>query len=222
MEQIASPKAREPRMSVEQSREAARAAYGRLVDSLVAMGATLHPDINDIYRSKRFGNDRMIVRKENPADLIRTIARGLPHQIGLDAQLGDLYPNAVVWNPNDGSRGIEIAYLEGHGNIGGFVTVVGFAPSDRVRVREIPGIGIGLTGTDRSLVRCATGKILPEDVRFLMLRIPIDRFPVEQMTEGERETYEEWVDAGEPAQKEFISRGLTFERFLREEQLVAK
>ncbi|NBS41628.1 hypothetical protein EBS80_03125 [bacterium] len=189
----------------------ARKLYEKIVNGFVRQGATMHENVNDVYRA--FPGNRMIVRRDHPQRIEETLLRGEELPISLDAKVGAAYPNAVAWSSYDGLRGLENAFTEGFGHVAGLVAVVGFQPNDQMRVRDVEDLSGGLTGVDRSLIRCVAGMVSPDDLRFLVLRLPADRFPIEQMTSTEYEAFEEWNEQPRKGEPMYIFRGLTFERY---------
>ncbi|MCR4312459.1 MAG: hypothetical protein NUV56_04200 [Candidatus Uhrbacteria bacterium] len=181
--------------------------YRQLVGELIAQGGVMHDDVNDIYRTV---HDDVIVRRDSPEVIGSSVGKGKDLVLALDEKLGAPYANAVVWSSRHGSRGLENAFLEGHAHADGLVTVVGFTP-EHIVVQTVPNVAQAFTSIDRTLVRSATGNVTPDDVRFVLFRLPIDRFPVEEMTEAEYQRYEEWNEEGGRRDPIFIFRGMTFE-----------
>ncbi len=152
----------------------------------------------------------IVIRRDDPRKLEQTLARGLDLSLEFDPKLGGPYANSALWSKNAGNRGLENAFLEGHGHVDGLIAVVGFVPNQQMRIQAVPDLAGSLTGLDRSLVRSVSGTIALEDVRFIVLRMPIDHFPEEDMTDEELERLDEWRIEMKRKNPVFIFRGLTF------------
>ncbi len=196
------------RMDPQQRKEIVKMVFDALKDEFVSLGASYEVDIDTLYRSLPDGS--FIVRREDPERVIRAVAQHTDLSIGLDPTLAHhgAYANSVEWSRRDGSRGLDTAFLEGVSHLGGIVTVVGSVPGADLEVRSVtPERTPSARGTDRRLVRSVSGRIHPEDIRFVVLRIPSQFFPEDELTDAEQEALDE---AEEAAPRRPIFRGFRF------------
>ncbi len=141
-------------------------------------------DINRMYRS--LPNESLVVRRENPDNLMKTVTSGEPLSIQFAGN--SPYANSVVWNPKvDGSRGIDNAFLEGYGHSNGIVTVYGFSRPEGFYLEKHNESEQVFAGVERGRVRCAAGLVPKDAIRFVTIRIPLLSFPKERMTEEEKD-----------------------------------
>lgn len=188
-------------------RERVKHLYASMIRSFEDRGGRVHARINAI--DEVVPNGAVIVRREHPLKVLHVLTRGEALAIHPDA--GHVYANAVEWKPSKGSRGLANAFTEGFGEYEGLVTVIGFRKSADMDISYPRGLEFYQPGLDRDLVRCVQGTMSRDDVRFVIFRVPIDRFPLEDMTFDEREKYEDWLDSGYAIQKPlFIFRAVTF------------
>lgn len=178
--------------------------------------ATQYSDMNKLYDVLK--GEEMIVRRDAPDRIMQAIEDNTP--LHIEFPPGERYTNAVLWSSNKGTRGLENAYLEGHGTANGVVTVMGVRREGVPDIIELPDSKRELAGLDRTLVRSVRGAIDPKDILFVTLRIPADAFPKNEMTGAELEKYEETAEAkasGERATPLFIHRGYLFTDHLKKQ-----
>lgn len=176
------------KMDPEVRKENIRMLYYALKEEFQDAGGVFLEDMNDVMR--RFMRTDMIVRREDPERAIRAIRTRSDLEILQDEdKKGDA--NSALWKGEYGSDGLDTALLEGHGQIGGLVTLVGFMPGDALQVTDLPHEKKISRGKDRRHVRSVEGRVPPADIRFLILRIPGAFFPEEDMTDAERDLLEE-------------------------------
>ncbi len=188
-------------------RERVKSFYASMIRSFEERGGRVHTRINAIDDAVPSGE--VIVRREHPLKVLRAFTGG--ETLAIHPDEGQAYANAVEWNPSKGSRGLANAFTEGFGEYEGLVTVIGFRKSTDINISYPRGLAFYQPGLDRDLVRCVQGTVSVNDVRFVIFRVPMDRFPFEDMTFDEREKYEDWVESGHAIQKPlFIFRAVTF------------
>ncbi|MBP9748998.1 hypothetical protein KBD18_02210 [Patescibacteria group bacterium] len=196
--------------SKNEKKEKAALFYETLITSLKKQGGIPYTDVGDLYRELK--NETCIVRREDPKKILETFGEGKELSIARQQEDRVPYANAVEWKLEYGDRGISAAFLEGHGDAFGIVTIVAFERGVDLDVERVPS-SQRATNMDHQLMRTISGSIHPQDVRFVIIRIPIDRFPVEEMTEAEREKLDEWREDGTIHKKAtFLFRGITFEK----------
>lgn len=175
--------------------------------------AVEYTDVSNMYDVLR--GQQMIVRRESPEKLLETIGENVP--LHIDFPAGERYSNAVIWNPEQGVRGLDNAYLEGYGASNGVVSIVGFKQGAISDVVAVEDASQRFAGLDRAYVRSVRGDVAPNDILFVSIRIPAFVFPQKDMTEQELERYEAWEEEraqGKDATPQFIHRGFLFTKNL--------
>ncbi len=170
-----------------------------LVDVFREKGLEEHmgPSFDNVYR--RYFNE-LIVRRENPARLVKAIATDEPLEIicsrpDFQRDESEKYINSARWKRTDSSEAtIGWAIEEGFGNrAGGIFVVEAFRPDlDGVTIHEDVKPSIKQlrqkdgTMRTREWFRSVEGEIQKDDMEFILVGIPIDLFPQEHMTEDEK------------------------------------
>ncbi len=176
-------------------------------------GAKYHLDVNDVYNA--FGQDSLIVRRENPSRLMEAIQsnKGIELEFDPEVNQGKKYANCVEWNRSYGSRGLENAAEEGYGGMGGIMMITAFDRGN-LTITDIPKDAKVFDNIRRDLVRSAEGTIKPETLRFVAVGVPKKLFPEDQMTPEEEERWDEYIeDKGEKCAEAIrVFRGYVFPR----------
>ncbi|HEY0947893.1 MAG TPA: hypothetical protein VGE53_00165 [Candidatus Paceibacterota bacterium] len=160
-------------------------------------------NITEMYRA--LPSETLVVRRENPEQLMHLVTTGEP--LSLSFVGGQPYANSVVWNPKqDGTRGIDNAFLEGYGHLDGIVTVYGFRKPDDFYFEQLPESTQIFGGIERSRVRSAAGFVPKDAIRFITVRIPLRSFPRNLMTEEELDLLWEYENEGKEGPA-FVYRG---------------
>jgi hypothetical protein len=175
----------------EQYKERSAQTYKNLTEFFLAHGATLTSDVNKIYHRYKAGErDSLIVRREDPEKVAGLMA-DQPIDLSFDPKVagdrGDKYANCAIWpygsNP---VAGIRNAFLEGRGMAGPIVTLTAIRPNPKNNSIEKPIDHLLKVGDiDREAVRIVSGQIEKDDLEFVLLRMPHEFFPKENMTEEE-------------------------------------
>lgn len=176
-----------------------------IIDTLKSSGATEFRNVSEMYKVLESMN--LIARREDPLKVIDAVRTNSPIVISFPE--GERYSNAVMWNPTLGSRGIENAYLEGYSHFNGVVTVLGFKNSESLDIENMPDASQRFAGLPREYVRSIQGRIPPDKIVFVSLRIPIYAFSRDAMSPEEKERYEEYTESHNK-KPEFIHRGFLF------------
>lgn len=199
-----------------EKRENATLFYETLVMSLKERGGITYTNVADLYRELK--NETCVIRREDPKKILETFGEGKELRIAKQPEDRAPHANAVEWKPEYGDRGISTAFLEGHGDAFGIVTVLAFKRGTDLDMERVPSSQRAIK-IDHQLMRTISGSIHPQDVRFVIIRIPIDRFPVEEMTEEERERLDEWrEDSATHKKATFLFRGIAFEKERKQKQ----
>lgn len=145
--------------------------------------------VKDIRQLIKQAEGKYIVRRENPERLLELIDGRKALELKTDPLVSDLYANSVEWSKSDGSNGLDVAFQEGKGDIAGLAMIAGYRPN-HLKIQTVPNSQRPGQGIDRSLVRCSTGTIYPEDVRFVITRVAAQFFPEDELTYPEHERIE--------------------------------
>lgn len=175
----------------EKYKERSVQAYKDLTEFFLAHGAELISDVNKIYhRYQTSEKDALIVRREDPEKVTGLMA-DRPIDLAFDPKVsgdrGDKYANCAVW-PYGASpvAGIRNAFLEGRGMAGPIVTLTAIRPNPENTTVETPSDHLMKVGDiNREAVRIVSGQIEKADLEFVILRMPREFFPEENLTEEE-------------------------------------
>ena len=130
---------------------------------------------------------KIIVRRENFERILNVLEKKQSLQIHNSEDYGK-QPNAAVLG-NDLS-GLKIALAGGFESIGdgSVVVTVGFKPSENLTLQDLPGSQfVNFQGGERQLTKIAEGEVPFKDIKFILLRMPRNFFPEEEMTDFELE-----------------------------------
>lgn len=165
------------KLSTEEEQELAKV----FIEYLAESGGKYFEDVGEMYESVK--GESVIVRREDPRIVVDALAK--EHSIEIHPKSGvDPYPNAVEWNYDYGTKGLENAFLEGLAQLNGIVTVIGFSPN-HVKKVEIQNERKGVVNPggkiiDRSHVVSVDGTVPKEDIRFIVTKIPSQFLPDEE------------------------------------------
>jgi len=166
-------------------------------------------DVNSLYHA--FRNQNLLVRREDPLRFLSTTAAGQPLKIEFDPNLADVvgekYANCAEWSYDSGERGLKNAFLEGNASLGdSLVFVVGFKPGKDLKVNDISADKKFVHDLDRTLVRSAEGSVNPNDLMFVVVRVPAKFFPKNEMTGAELDAWEKEAEVPPRDQKQQVFR----------------
>lgn len=151
----------------------------------------------------------LFVRREDPRVVVQAFSDELPIEIH-HKQGTEPYPNAVEWNYQYGTHGLENAFLEGRAQLNGIVTVIGFKPQHvkKTEVNRVEPSVVQPGGRviDRNHVVSIDGAVPKEDIRFVVMKIPKKLMPGIYLTE--EETTQD--DVGGKGNPKYIFRGVLF------------
>lgn len=149
------------------------------------LGIELTDDVTSLY--KEMQDKHFLVRLENLGKVLRSLRDKLPFEVG---GASDHYANAVI--PE--SDGLRIAFSEGDA-VGPARILIGFDVKSAVsfdpKDLEISSIDADKLDPFRdqakraALCRHISGKLKPEDIKHLIIRIPRKMFPEKEFTEEE-------------------------------------
>lgn len=180
-----------------------------ILTTLGEAGGVEYEDITALY--KNLDDEKLIVRREDPTRLLESILNKTPLHVMFPEDTR--YSNAVIWEPRYAERGLANAYLEGYGSKNGIVTIVGMRPDSNIDIQKMPDASQEFAGLDRAHVYSISGDIKTENIVFIIVRIPIDAFPPDLMTEEEADILFELQQKKSTDMSsgvEFIQRGYLF------------
>lgn len=165
-----------------------------IMKSLQAKGFVMHRNVNALLRR---GWGDLIVRRESPQRLTKALVGGADIELSFGGTFGEKYLNSAVWNSTTRPETLRWAIQEGFSSAGGLFMVEAFDPHGQDIVVEkidnpIKTLKVGDEMIDRTTYRATSGKIHPEDLRFVLMGVVATRFPREQMTDEEIERLEEF------------------------------
>lgn len=196
-----------------QLRELIRNSAQSTLDALRQAGGIEYVDMSRLYNDiAGSGVTNLIVRREDPTKVLGAFAEG---SFTITFPDGERYSNAALWDPRAGAPGLDNAYLEGYGHLNHVVVVVGFLPNDDMDIVQLPDAQRQFAGIDRTRVRSVCGVVSDRDIVFVSVRIPAFAYPYDQMTQSERERYDDFLDTrtdGVQPTPMFIHRGFRFVR----------
>lgn len=190
--------------------EKANETYAEIKTYLEDSGGEFHEDVNEVYAKYNSG-EPLVVRRENPSVLIELI-NGKDISMGFDPKVslseGDKYANCALWPHGsvEKTSGIANAFLEGRGNAGPIVMVAGYVQNrDHMTIEEPVDKMLEVGTISRENVKILSGLVKPEDLEFIILRIPIKFFDHNNLSASEQER----LSKGQLTQ---IFRGYTFSK----------
>lgn len=193
--------------SVDKGRELAMSFTADLFQKIETSGGEQLSSVNELL--KVLPSESFVVRRDDPLRVKELLSGKSDIVLTQDARLGDApYANAVEWWSNERSNGLEQAFLEGYGQYEGVVVVAGYRKSKLLKIQKIPELNKSFSDVNRSLSVSVHGELSRQDVAFLIVRTPIDRFNAAEMTPEELDEYEEWQLG--PRKPLFIYRAFAF------------
>jgi hypothetical protein len=202
------------RKNLDNGRELAIDFYHDLADRIEDRGGECLRSVNELLQL--LPKESFVVRRDDPLKVRDLLSDRGQMSLRQDPRLGDKpYANAVEWHARQMNEGLEQAFLEGHGHFEGLVTVAGYRKTDRLQIQKTADLRRSLTDVDRSFSIAVQGELTEKDLAFLIMRTPIDRFDVDDMTPVELEKLEEW-QAG-PRKPLFVYRAFLFPEHLYEQ-----
>ena len=177
--------------------ELAGRVFVAIRDMLEASGATYFDDINKLYKIIQHGD--FIVRRDEMEPLVRLVGKKESIAIKLNpqgTQHSEKYANCCEYNPqiDHDAKAIKTAFLQGRSNIGGIATVYGFKKNDKLIVSEIASETRERLGISDSSVKSVEGEIAPDDLKFVVMKIPATVFPEAEMTDEEADAFYEYLE----------------------------
>lgn len=137
-------------------------------------------------------NPSLIIRRQKPELLIKTITEKTPLEISFDPEkhAGKPYPNAAILGSD--LSGLITPYTQGFGNFdkgaGALVFIAGIKQGDKLNSTALSAGEFGhYNGEKRSKIRKVYGSVPYEDIKFIIYRIPKKLFPESEMTDWELE-----------------------------------
>ena len=158
-------------------------AFIEIKDSFVDVGADFYEDVNKVYRD--YEMDNLIIRRDDPRNLVNCVLE----KDDIDIELKD-YPNCAEWTPENWSRSLSSAFLEGRASAGGMISVLAFKKGANFEVIDISEEEKSALGIDHSSAKRMGGRVNLGDLQFAVLGVPVALFPEEQMSDLELEKWD--------------------------------
>lgn len=171
-----------------------------LISEFQKNGATLYPDSASFV--KHLKDEQYIVRRDHPQKFIEHYMKGEAFPVVFDPAVkkdDPAYANSVWWKPSWGSRGLTIAINEAQTNLEGLGVVFGILPNKNVTSYELssnqkfsgdinnPG---AVGNAHRDEVIGTEGVVAPDDLQFIMIRVPHSLMPDTFLTEEDEKVIE--------------------------------
>lgn len=169
----------------DQKKEHVEIAINAMRQTLLEAGGTYHEDVNEVYEAAR--GTTFLVRREDPEKVLLALTEHQDLEINPKPTLGQIYANCAEWRYDIGDRGLKNAFLEGHAELGGLVTVVGFKKGNDIEIAPVESNQeLGSSILDHDLVRAAQGYVHPDEIKFVVLRIPAGYLTEDNMSAREK------------------------------------
>ena len=165
-----------------------------VMETLRGMDGEYHENVTDIYNKIK---ERVLIRREHPKNVFKSLLEDKDIPLFFNESFdseeeGDTsYYNATQWD-GAGDDSLKNPFVEGHSHFGNVVTMIGFDKGDDIVEHKIEGPhnptedGIHY---DKNV--SLSGNIHPDDIKFLITRIPTRTLKEEDLTEKELERMEE-------------------------------
>lgn len=165
-------------------REAVARIVADAVEAARVIGGEYFEDVDELYRQYAVADT--LVRRDDPARLLDVAVDAEPYVVSFAGK--QPFANGAAFGPR--GEGMANALLEGFsGDV--VAAVVGF-DGGSVDAQTVPDAGItkrrpGGASLSRAYVRAISGTVAPDDLRFIILRIPKAFFPDDQLRPEEEE-----------------------------------
>ena len=175
---------RSAKLSPEEHAEQVMDALLLLKEEFTKIGASYYDDVSAMYPQL---TDTYIVRRDD----ISRVSLGLVSGDGFDIDylkadnFGKTYGNCVEWSYKSGARGLSLAFTEGLASVAGVVSVMGIKPRIGLQAEKLTEPDSNQHGTEGIFLLTVNGHVTPKDVKFLVLRFPLDFMPEEELTPSE-------------------------------------
>lgn len=133
-----------------------------------------------------------IVRRENPDTLMAAVRGQQVLQVQPFAD-DTRYANCALWDGKT-PAGLNNAFLEGYSHKNNVAAVFGFANEPGMDLQALSESASTFAGMERSRVRSFAGEIHPDQIQFVLLRLPLDALPESEMSSEEAEQYDELIE----------------------------
>lgn len=185
--------------------ELARMTFEEFQGDLRALGAKEYTDTTSLARALQ--DNELIVRREDPDSVMHLLEKKVPLAVAPYAD-GVRYANCAVWDIRS-PAGLNNAFLEGYAAKHYVVAVMGFTQTPDMDILKLDESADLFAGMDRTKVRSFGGEITPDNVRFVLLRVPLEALQESQMTDAEIERYDAQLEkrAAGKNEPEFAYRG---------------
>jgi hypothetical protein len=166
--------------------------YETMKEMFSDYGAEFFEDVQEIYRNYLGITEPLVIRREDPVK-VAELASGKSAEFKFDPKVsfeeGEKYANSALWphGPAGATSGLANAFLEGRSAAGPIVAVMAFKNNpEHITVAEPEGKMLEVGSLTRQSVKIVSGVVTPDDLEFVIVRMPEKFFPKEELTERER------------------------------------
>lgn len=172
--------------------EVCEQAYKDITGFIINNGGEFETDVTKIYR--QFGNSHdtpLIVRRDDPEKVL-ALSEGHDIELAFDPKVtgegGEKYVNCSIWPyGRDYVSGIRTSFNEGRSSAGPIVMMIGVSQNaNNNKIEETDASALSVGDIQREAVRIVSGSLKKEDLKFILIRVPIGYFPNENLTDDER------------------------------------
>ena len=195
-------------LSDKEKEQAVYSAYLGIKKAFEKAGGEHYEDVNGIY--EKFRNDDLIIRRENLERLSNAILEQQDLEIKFHNNTKQEYPNCTQWDPYAYDRAIRTAFLEGFERSNdGIAVCVGFRKGQDLKVNDLNPKFKEVGNIRRDTIRSASGEVHPEDIRFVVMQLPVKFFPEEALTDKEHDRVHD-TSNGTSKKSMHVFRGFVF------------
>lgn len=179
------------------------------IEFLKNSGGIYCEDVSTIYRAI---NHEIVVRRENPIALIESVSYHEPLELKFE---GDIpYSNSALWQIKQGSEGLKNTFEEGFSSVAGIAYVAGYEKT-HLSIQKPTSSDVGTTKysssgqvLSREHVVASHGSVDPDDIDFIVVRIPISYMKEDELRDEE-------IDGGDnnrDGKLKYVFRGVLYPR----------
>ena len=183
-------------------------AVRSMKNELEMAGAEYYQNVAELYEELK---GSFLIRRDDPTKLMKLATEEIPIEIASQMRGAKPYPNTTLWSRGDAPAALAMAFTEGKAQIGGISMIAGFKKGRELSLKRLPAAEKTHqkhVGEARAFVRFASGTVLPEDLRFLIMRVPLSLFPEELLTEEEEDfLFEDDAESGMRKKTRMVLRG---------------
>jgi len=190
-------------------------------NQLEMAGADYYQNVAELYEELK---GSFLIRRDDPTKLMKLATERVPIEIASQMRGANPYPNSTLWSRGDAPAALAMAFTEGKAQIGGISMIAGFKKGKELSLKRLPTAEKThqkRVDEGRAFARFASGTVLPEDLRFLIMRVPLKFFPEELLTEEEDLLFENDAEPGMRKKTRMVLRGFLLPKSMAAIQIKA-